>query len=280
MIKLNGRVVNFTSFPNGETKLDNGDLILLPRNNEITFKYESDGDLIKLMFVKKYLDHEFDFLIRLTVLYMPYSRMDRSVDRSPFTLKYVSDFINYLDFCDVTIIEPHSYVTSNSIANSFSSYLNFDLLPMVMEEVGFDIENDSIMFPDDGACSRYAEMKGNHVIVGKKVRDFQTGRITDLTLHGDFKGTGKNVIIVDDLSSYGGTFCMSADALREKGFENVYLLVCHAENSIFKGDLFKKIDKIFTTDSILSEQKYWENLIFEKQLKVYFVEDLLKEKGW
>lgn len=273
MIKLNGKEVDFTIFPNGETKLDNSDLLILP-HNEIIFKYHNDGDLIRLMFLKKYLDSA-KAVVELIITYMPYSRMDRSEDDSPFTLKYVTEFINGLDFNTVTLIEPHSDVTTALINNCRALYINFELLPMVTKKVEFDFAQDYIMFPDAGASKRYSKMKFRNVIVGNKERDFQTGEIKGLSLQGSFEGTGNKVIIVDDLSSYGGTFVKSAEALRLKGFEKIYLLIAHAENSIFKGKLFDHIDKVFTTDSIITEEGHWENAKFSEQLKIYKLEEVL-----
>ncbi|MCR8641405.1 phosphoribosyltransferase family protein [Paenibacillus sp. N1-5-1-14] len=273
MIKLNNEVVTFTSFPNGETKLEQSGLIILT-HNKIVFKYENDGDLIKLMFLKKYLD-TLKVICSLTIMYMPYSRMDRSENDSPFTLKYVTEYINLLQFYSVELVEPHSDVSIALLNNCRANYIDFELLKLVIREIDFDIEQDYIMFPDAGASKRYSKMKYKNVIVGDKERDFQSGEIKEVSLHGNFKGSGKKVIIVDDLSSYGGTFVKSAKALRDKGFNEVYLLVAHAENSIFKGELFNHINKVFTTNSIVSEQNHWDNLKYKEQLKIYELEEVL-----
>lgn len=111
-----------------------------------------------------------------------------------------------------------------------------------------------------------------------KIETSKTGEIKSLEVVGDikYKPENRKVIIVDDLSSYGGTFVHSAIALKNLGFSEVYLLVAHAENSIFKGDLFMHVDKVFTTDSILTEHNHWHNRKHEKQLKVYDIEELVK----
>ena len=62
-----------------------------------------------------------------------------------------------------------------------------------------------------------------------------------------------NVIIIDDLSSYGGTFVQASKKLKEIGANKVYLVVAHAEESVYKGELFDHIDKLYTTNSILKE---------------------------
>ena len=83
--------------------------------------------------------------------------------------------------------------------------------------------------------------------------NWQTGKIKDLMVSGDTDLIeGARVLIVDDISSRGGTFYHSALKLKELGAEELYLYVTHAENTILegnvlKGDLFKKV---YTTDSI------------------------------
>ena len=279
MIKVNDKEILFEQFPNGETKLctDN-----FPKNGfiitDVEFKYENDSDLIKLLFVTNYIRKNYrSGNATLHIYYMPYSRMDRSENGSPFTLKYVADFINSLNYKYVNIIEPHSDVTPAIINNSTSVYLNFGLIPMVKNEVNFDDDRDYIVFPDAGASKRYSKMKAKNVLIGNKVRDFETGKIEGLELHGKLDGDGYKAIIVDDLSSYGGTFVHTSKALKKEGFEEIYLLVTHAENSIFKGKLFEHIDKVFTTDSILTEQNHWENKRFESQLKIYNIGEMIND---
>lgn len=275
MILLNGKEVEFGTFPNGET-LFKKDGLKAFTHNMVSFKYENDSDLIKLMMLKGYIDH-YSTRNTLTIYYMPYSRMDRSENGSPFTLKYVSNFINNLNFNDTTVIEPHSDVTPALLNNTKSKYINFDLLPLVMKEVGFNKEVDYLFFPDAGAAKRYHSLKGFKQLVGHKDRDFKTGEIKSLKVVGDIDVFPRKVIIVDDLSSYGGTFVHSSKSLKNMGIEEVYLLVAHAENSIFKGQLFDHINKLFTTNSILTEQNNWENKKYEPQLKIYNIEEIINE---
>lgn len=276
MIKLNGNIIIFETFPNGETRLITNN-IQRSAYNEVSFKYESDSDLIKLMLLKSYLDDLKFNEVRLVIYYMPYSRMDRSENRSPFTLKYVSSFINNLNFHEVKVIEPHSDVTNALLNNVEPIYINFDLLPKVLEDVSFKEDTDYIFFPDAGAQKRYSKLKGFKNLVGHKNRDFKTGEIKQLDVIGEIPSKPFKVVIVDDLSSYGGTFMFSAEKLKELGASEIYLLVAHAENSIFEGKIFNTnlIDKVFTTDTILSKQKWWENRKYEDRLKVFNIEEIL-----
>lgn len=278
MIKLNGNEIRFEKFPNGETKMVEQDITeVLTLKNTIEFKYQDDSDLIKLMFVKKYIEQvSIGSMIMLVIYYMPYSRMDRTENDSAFTLKYVSEFVNSLNFDIVHVVEPHSDVTPALLNNCESNYVNFNLLPMVMEEVGFNESKDVLFFPDAGASKRYASMKHPH-LVGHKHRDFKTGNIEKLEVVGKVPEQPFNAIIVDDLSSRGGTFMFSAKALKDLGAEKVYLLVAHAEDTIFDGDVFRTdwIDGVFTTNTIMTKNGIWLNRQYDSKLKVYDIEGVL-----
>jgi len=255
MLKLNGQVIDMRTFPNGETLLG-GEQVLAAatEDNVIVWKYEDDSDLIQLMFLKRYLD-ERGYRTSLTIAYMPYSRMDRVEGASAFTLKYTAEFINRLQFASVQVIEPHSDVTTALLDRCTATYPTLSLLEDVMASVGFDGERDALFFPDAGAQKRYSKLRGYRELVGFKVRDFQSGQIQRLDVIGEPAGPDFKAIIVDDLCSYGGTFLLSAEKLKALGASEIYLLVAHCERSIHEGKLLASglVDRVFTTDTILSE---------------------------
>ena len=258
MIWLNDTLLDFTTFPNGETKINEQQInkILGGVNNSLTtFKYQSDADLIKLLFLKKYLD-QLKVKSDLHIMYMPYSRMDRSEGGSAFTLKYIAEFINGLGFDYIHVLEPHSNVTPALLNNCKTRFLSVDIFYDIKDKINFNNDTDYVYYPDAGAEKRYSKMIAvPNQLVGFKHRDFQTGKITSLQVFGDVKKKGFKVVMVDDLSSYGGTFILGAKQLRELGASEIYLVVGHCEESIYKGDIFKTdlIDKVFTTDTIMNE---------------------------
>ena len=67
---------------------------------------------------------------------------------------------------------------------------------------------------------------------------------------------GKNILIIDDICSKGGTFYYAAKELKEAGAANIYLYVTHCENTIHEGELLNSdlIKHIYTTDSILTKE--------------------------
>ncbi|AGI12006.1 putative ribose-phosphate pyrophosphokinase [Bacillus phage BPS10C] len=269
MIKVNDQLVVVNEFPNGESLVDGPSItkaVLSDFSDEINvdFKYENDGDLIKLMFVKRHIDNTVPRKnINLHVRYMPYSRMDRVEGNSVFTLKYVSEFINNLGFTGVIIVEPHSDVTPALIDKAFPVYpTNNKYLEEVMRKVGFNKSKDYLMFPDSGAERRYKNLKGFKTLVGHKKRDFETGKILSFEVYGEMEH-GHKVIIMDDLISKGGTFVGKFDgeysgaavSLQKMGASKVYLLTAHCEDGIFEGEILKTgfIDHVFTTGSLFKK---------------------------
>lgn len=258
MIFLNSIQLEFKVFPNGETLMNEKQIRdeTKANINTVSLKYESDNDLIKLMFVKRYLD-SLKEQSELVVYYMPYSRMDRSEGGSAFTLKYITDFINGLNFEKITVIEPHSDVTPALLNNCESSFPSVNILSDVKIKIGFNEDTDYIYFPDAGCDKRMSKLiKVKNSLIGFKHRNFETGKITSLEVLGEVKERGFKVIMIDDLSSYGGTFMLGAKKLIDLGAGEVYLIVGHAEDSIYKGDIFKTdlINKVYTTNSIITEE--------------------------
>lgn len=261
MIKVNNKLIEFKTFPNGETHLDAEQIMksmsFLGVLNDVLFKYESDTDLIHLMLVKRFLDEATDKKSTLNISYMPYSRMDRRMGTDVFTLKYVCDFINSLNFSVVYVHESHSDVSLALLNNSVGLEDGAHLFEVVSHEVDFDKEKDFVFYPDAGAQKRYSKLGVKNELVGFKKRNTETGRIDSLQVVGEID-PGSKVIILDDLSSYGGTFMMSAEKLKELGAGDIFLAVTHCEESIFKGKIPESdlIKKVFTTDSIINESQH------------------------
>ena len=242
MIKVNGEVVEFNKFPNGETLVDTTILNEAKGGCRIDFKWEKDEDILHLYFVLKHLS-DGGALIDVYVYYMPYSRMDRKQNGNCFTLCYVCDLIDF-DNVYFYIVEPHSDTTLNWLVHSE----RINAITPLMQKI-CSIENiDVICYPDKGAKARFCDDKVDlSVVYCEKVRDFDTGEIKGLELKSDIDLNGKNVLILDDLCSRGGTFYYTAKKLKENGVKDVFLGVCHMENTVTQGYLleeYKNFDEV------------------------------------
>ena len=119
-----------------------------------------------------------------------------------------------------------------------------------------DAQADLIAFyPDEGSMKRYSDMLNMPYAFGMKKRDWETGKILGLDIMNVDLVKGKNVLIVDDICSRGGTFLHSAKALKEAGANRIFLYVTHAEKTMVEGEMYNNLDlveRIYTTDSIFN----------------------------
>ena len=268
MISVNMQAVDIRHFPD-KTQLLNVSRFAVDNCMSFTWYYENDEELVTLMFLVKHFDDVCPE--RNKVLYMPYvpnARMDRTKhDEEVFTLKYFCEVINSLNFKQVIILDPHSNVTP-ALLDRVVVKSPRSIIFRVVENLGLT-EKDYVYFPDEGACKRYSDIfpfKEN-TLIGHKVRDWETGKIQGLRITGTNGEVwspkhfeGRNVIMIDDIISYGGTLAYSADELKKLGFEHIYAYATHTENSILdpeKGTLLKRledgiVDHIYTTCSTFS----------------------------
>lgn len=269
MIKLNGTIVEFGKFPNGEIFLKK-EIKQSSSYYVITWNYESNSDFIELFLLKSYLDESVSRDdTHLVINYMPFSRMDRDNYTYIFTLKYISNFINSMNFKTISVLESHSDVTPALLNNCYSiSRTKENVIKIIHNILKDSMDDFHVYYPDAGAQKRYESMfPMAKSIVGFKQRDFESGNIKSLDIIGDFTNPNK-VIIIDDLCSKGGTFMLSASKLKELGFKEIYLYITHCENTIYDGDILKTdlIDHVYTTDSIFTaynEQKTDKITVFK-----------------
>ena len=255
MILLNNKQIEIKKFPNGESFLNIEDLVL-QEINEIKLKFENDEDITHLIFLKGQLD-DLPAKAKLTIGYLPYSRMDRTEGMRVFTLKYFTRLINSMNFESIVIYEPHSDVGTALLDRVSVVNISAELGIEVLEEVQEEGRKVYIVYPDAGAAKRYSkQIKYDKILTANKERDFHTGNIKSLEINGTIEDSDFDAIIIDDLCSKGGTFIMTAEKLKEMGARDIYLVVTHCEDTIFQGDVLKSnlIKKIYTTNSILTKE--------------------------
>lgn len=124
----------------------------------------------------------------------------------------------------------------------------------------FKGEKFLVISPDEGA-SYFTENAQGHSL--KKVRSMsksngtKTGIHADIhTMEGEIDVAGKNVCILDDIISTGGTLMKAVAHLKKRGAKKI---ICGATHGVFAGEnIAEKIknhscDHIFTTNSILKD---------------------------
>ena len=269
MIKINGMVIEQNHFPDGTllTKYKHDHNLPYAK---IQWKYENDSELFTLICLVKHLrEHFLVEDISLFMHYLPHARQDRVKKiEDIFTLKYFCVIINSLNFTKVQILDAHSNV-SLALLDRVEEIQPWDYIHKALTKITFmetgDIMHEAreecyknllLFYPDEGAMKRYSDALNLPFAFGVKRRNWETGVIEGLDLMGEVDMiAGKNILIIDDICSKGGTFYHSAKRLKEAGAANIYLYVTHCENTIYEGELLKEdslIKHIFTTNSLVT----------------------------
>jgi ribose-phosphate pyrophosphokinase len=248
MFKINGTHVQLERYPDETPRLSIG---VEAEEATIEWYYEKDEEMILLFLTRHLREQQSVKNLTLYMPYIPHARMDRIKNQQEvFTLKYFCEFINSLYFDKVIVRDAHSYVSPALLNNVVEEPIDNVIKELISRLL--DLKKDIVFYPDEGSCKRYSEIIGFPCAFGIKKRDWSTGKITGLDVQGDLPEAEFNVLIIDDISSYGGTFLHSARKLKELGASKVYLYITHCENSILKGELINSglVEKIYTTNSI------------------------------
>lgn len=251
MFKLNGKAVELKEFPDGTPSLKVSSNVGVA---VIEWIYEKNEEILLYYIVNHLRAYRRVRELHLIMPYIPHARLDRVDDsETVFTLKYFCNFINSLKFDSVTVRDAHSYVSLGMLDNVYVE----PVAPIINSLIGrLFAKNDKykaiVFFPDEGASKRYAKKIAFPSCFGIKSR--VNGEVESLEVMGQLPEGKFDVLIVDDICSYGGTFLKAAKGLKERGADNIYLYVTHCENNVLKGDLIKSglVKKIYTTPSIYS----------------------------
>jgi ribose-phosphate pyrophosphokinase len=228
---------------------------------KVEWLYEGDSELFTLICVKRHIDTHFPGeRVILDMPYIPHARMDRvKADEDVFTLKYFAEIINSLHFSVVWVRDAHSNVSLALIDNVCDTGVKAYIRKAI------ELSGANAMFyPDEGAMKRYSDQSELPYAFGMKKRDWQTGKILGLDVINTENIVDKDVLIVDDICSRGGTFYHSAKALKEAGAANISLYITHCENTILEGEIFTSglINNVYTTDSLVHCEELKEKIIY------------------
>ncbi len=190
--------------------------------------------------------------IALHISYLLAARMDRvMLEGEPFSLKVVANMLNMAGFKKLRIFDPHSEVSTALIERSYAVTNHLFVQDAIRDYLAkHSTTSYCLVSPDAGALKKIhklsAFLKIEDVVECMKERDLKTGALSG------FKTTtesldGETCFIVDDICDGAGTFTGTAKMLKEKGANQIVLIVSHGIFS--KGTAIAGVDAIYTTDS-------------------------------
>lgn len=153
----------------------------------------------------------------------------------------------------IITIDVHNPAIAKYFDGSFHNILPIPIFSKKIKEL-VDVNNLVVIAPDKGAEER-ARSLGKSLGVGyvviQKYRNRVTGEITHKlpeTLHIE----NKDVVIIDDIISTGGTVASIARYVKSRGARKVFVMASHG---LFVGKALEKIrssgiDKVFTLRTV------------------------------
>ena len=172
--------------------------------------------------------------------YMGYARQDKQfLSREVITMSVVAKMLQSAGAKKVIVVDIHS----NTALNHFNIPTeNISAVPELAKYFKkLNLKNPLVVSPDAGGSSRskkFASLLKSDFIVLKKHRDRKTGRVSIQTTKADVQG--KDLIIVDDMISTGGSVIKAAQFLKKQKCKRVFVACTHG---LLVGDAEKKIRK-------------------------------------
>lgn len=189
------------------------------------------------------------------VPYMGYARQDRQfLPGETITMRLVGKLFKAAGASKIFIVDIHS---SAALAHLGRAGIGVSAIPALARYAGRLLKNPLVVSPDAGGAARAAEfasiLKTAHVTL-EKSRDRKTGRVKITSDRVDAV-RGRDLILVDDMISTGGSIVKAAGFLKKQGCGRILvacthgLLVDGAESRIRGAG----VERIISTNTIPGE---------------------------
>ncbi|MHA2223832.1 MAG: ribose-phosphate diphosphokinase [Candidatus Hodarchaeales archaeon] len=198
--------------------------------------------------------------------YHLYSRQDRESRKGePVSSKYLAIALESAGIKNFVTINSHTYgktdINKYFLSSKGTDLSALSLLGNKLTSLISSPEETVCLAPDEGAlflAQEVAEaMNSPFFSAIKKVRDLNTGKITQKMADTLFKIKDKTVIIIDDLVSSGKTMVGAAQIAKNMGAKEIIFAYIHAVHSSTGFSIMQEEDPSFilSTDTIKTKFK-------------------------
>lgn len=220
------------------------------KNPVITERINSYEDLFFIKSLKDICDHNGISNVELVIPCMFQQQHDRRFsENQSFELRLVCDFINSCNFSKVTVFHPHSDSTQmglNNVHIQDNSFFIGAVLSDMDDHTPILLSTDAGSFKWINKLANKLDYKGQ-IYCGNKSRDIITHELTQIIEKDDFEGA--NILVLDDLCVFGGTFIGLGKILKEKNVGKLFLAVSHITVPNPNPELEKYYETIYCTNS-------------------------------
>jgi ribose-phosphate pyrophosphokinase len=223
-----------------------------------------DKNIIQTLMILKKCQDDGAARIILTIPYMPYARQDKAfLEGEVISIDLIARLIEFTGVSSLITVDIHSMRALSSYSIDVHNVSAIPLLADYMRE-NFSVNKNKfiVVSPDQGGIQRakdFANLLKIDMISFKKTRDKLTGEVIidyEIPTTISLSLSEKDVIIVDDMISTGGTIVKACDVLKANNCQNIYVVCSHAlllENA--HDNLLKAgVKEIISTNSIPNEK--------------------------
>ncbi|MCR4326196.1 MAG: ribose-phosphate diphosphokinase [Candidatus Roizmanbacteria bacterium] len=192
--------------------------------------------VLELAFYLDALRREQADSVDVIIPYLGYARQNiQHLPGECVSAHVIISLIESLGARSVTTIDIHDEATAGVFTVPFTNVSALPLLAQTMKKT-IAVENTLVGSPDQGGVERsrrfaeafYEGGTAPDLIVIEKKRNLEGIHDSQaVELYGDV--TGKNIILVDDVATSGGTMLHAAQLCLDKGARQVYAAVVHAD---------------------------------------------------
>lgn len=246
---------NKVNYPDGSFYTQITDL-----SSDLMFRINSYDDLWQLRQIKDICDSQ-GVSVSLSIPCLFDAQADRRFNfNESSNLKLVCQFINDMKFSRVSVFHPHNSEVVEALLDNCAIIDNSEFIRKVFSQIKTEsFSQDTILLSTDGGGFKplmklVDNIKWKGEIYGaSKSRKYEGGesKLVQVIDRQDFEG--KDILIIDDMCLFGGTFIGLAKMLKERNCGKLYLAVSHITVPNPNPELFNLFDKVFCTNSKYDE---------------------------
>jgi len=230
----------FKVFPDGESKFTLNDNVTGKSVFVVQSTYPpADQHLFQLLLASHQLS-EAGAKVTAVVPYLAYARQDKEfLPGEGVTLGIVAHLMRSVGVRRLVTVDMHS--AEGLALFSFPTY-SVSAVPSLVEYAknNPDIKDPVVISPDFGGSKRteaFAQLYGAKYLQLNKSRDRTTGEVS--VRESDLDVKGRDVLIVDDIISTGGTVKAAAEAVIKQGARKALAICVHG---LFVGDALARLE--------------------------------------
>ena len=232
-------------FPDGESKITLKGKLSKSKTIVVQSIYPPvDSNLIQaLSLISKAKEYSTEVIV--VVPYLGYARQDREfLPGEIATMKVLGQLFKGAGASKIIVVDIHSKIGLKHFKIKSENLSAIPDLARYFKKI--NLKNPLVVSPDQGGKERakeFADKFGSDFIALKKQRDHKTGKV-QIKTGGLDEVIGRDLILVDDMISTGGSIIKATEFLKKQKCNRVFVTCTHA---LLMNDAEKKIRKAGVT---------------------------------